>query len=342
MVNSLLDADTEQKASVIIVDWGGGSSPPYAQAVANIRLVGAITAHIIHMIYDELKLANLDRVHMLGHSLGAHLSGYTGYTLSKDFGLHLGRITGLDPAEPLFSDTDAEVRLDRTDAQFVDVIHTDAQPLSSGGNSTSITIVSTVINTITQPYNPYIGLGMRMPIGHVDFYPNGGYNNPGCDASMQDYIQQEKGSFFWGIQQFLSCNHIRSHQFMAESLRSRCPLMGITCESWEAFKEGSCFECNADGHQCIAFGMAARDSYQHQLASGHFLGAFPTVQVYLMNTLGAQHCRAHYKVTVQVSASMESVLHGGEVGTMSMTLHTHIEGRKKVDSEEMSFTPEPL
>jgi len=32
---------------VIVVDWSGGSGPPYPQAVANIRLVGVMTAHLI-------------------------------------------------------------------------------------------------------------------------------------------------------------------------------------------------------------------------------------------------------------------------------------------------------
>lgn len=105
MVHGLIDSEPDQRASVVIVDWGGGSNPPYTQAVANTRLVGVMAAHVIHMLYRELELPDLDRVHMLGHSLGAHLSGYTGYTLQRDFGLTVGRITGLDPAEPLFSDT---------------------------------------------------------------------------------------------------------------------------------------------------------------------------------------------------------------------------------------------
>lgn len=133
MVNALLDNDQDRTASVMIVDWGTGSTPPYSQAVANIRLIGAITAHVIHMIYEEVGLTSLDKVHMMGHSLGSHLSGYTGYTLQKDFGLMLGRITGMDPAEPLFGDTDPLVRLDRSDAKFVDIIHSDAVPFSSGG-----------------------------------------------------------------------------------------------------------------------------------------------------------------------------------------------------------------
>lgn len=32
---------------------------------------------------------------MIGHSLGAHLSGYVGYTLKHHFNCTLGRITGM-------------------------------------------------------------------------------------------------------------------------------------------------------------------------------------------------------------------------------------------------------
>jgi hypothetical protein len=34
-------------ANVVVVDWNGGSGPPYAQAVANIRLVGRAVAIMI-------------------------------------------------------------------------------------------------------------------------------------------------------------------------------------------------------------------------------------------------------------------------------------------------------
>lgn len=118
LMNALLDKDRTGTASVITVDWSGGSSPPYTQAVANIRLVGVITAHILFMVYEQFKMKNLENVHMIGHSLGAHLSGYTGHTLQKEFNLALGRITALDPAEPLFTDTEPVVRLDANDARY--------------------------------------------------------------------------------------------------------------------------------------------------------------------------------------------------------------------------------
>lgn len=37
--------------------------------------------------------------------------------------------SGLDPAEPCFQGLPEEVRLDPSDAMFVDVIHTDSNPM---------------------------------------------------------------------------------------------------------------------------------------------------------------------------------------------------------------------
>lgn len=52
MMHALLDR--ERDASVVIIDWQGGSSPPYARAATNIRLVGAMAAHVAHLIYVSL------------------------------------------------------------------------------------------------------------------------------------------------------------------------------------------------------------------------------------------------------------------------------------------------
>jgi Lipase. len=43
--------------------------------------------------------------------------------------------SGLDPADPYFSGTESIVRLDPTDATFVDIVHTDAAPFVKGGES---------------------------------------------------------------------------------------------------------------------------------------------------------------------------------------------------------------
>lgn len=305
MMNALLDHDRYGKSSVVVVDWGRGSRPPYTQAVANIRLVGVMTAHIIHLIYEELHLRNLDNVHLIGHSLGAHLSGYAGHELSRGFGLNLGRITAMDPAEPLFTDTDPIVRLDRNDAQYVDVIHTDILPIIRGG------------------------LGMPKAIGHVDFYPNGGSNNPGCDESIDRFIIQMNNSFVDGMQQLLSCNHMRSYQYMTESILSKCPFMAVTCETYQDFREGRCFHCDGeDGSHCLKFGLESYQSYK-ALAGMSVMNSGNPIKAYLMTNARQPFCATHYKITIVTSGSVDSISHGGELGLIMVKIKSNTNSETK-------------
>lgn len=316
MMNALLDNEDSHKASVIVVDWGQGSSPPYTQAVANIRLVGVMTAHILHMVKEQLNIPDLTNVHMFGHSLGSHLSGYTGDTLQRSFGLKLGRITAMDPAEPLFTDTDPIVRLDKNDALFVDVVHTDTVPITRGG------------------------LGMPMPVGHVDFYPNGGKDNPGCDRPVEHYIQQESGSFFWGVQQFFSCNHVRSHQFVLEAIKSKETQKAVICNSYEEFKEGRCFGClgHGTGH-CINFGLGSEQSFKKIMGMSDLSRGEP-VKAYFMTSAHPPFFQTHYRISVVMSDSDESMTHGGEVGYISVEVES--ENGKKSGPMKFSRKEEQL
>ena len=59
----------------------------------------------------------------------------------------------------MFERTTSEVRIDRSDAAFVDIMHT------NGGNED----------------NGF--LGINADVGHADFFPNGGHNQAGCGAN---------------------------------------------------------------------------------------------------------------------------------------------------------------
>ena len=45
--------------SVVVVDWRSGSGPPYPQAVANIRLIGAMTAHLLRDLIVSVTTSHL-------------------------------------------------------------------------------------------------------------------------------------------------------------------------------------------------------------------------------------------------------------------------------------------
>uniref|UniRef100_A0A667GS25 Triacylglycerol lipase n=1 Tax=Lynx canadensis TaxID=61383 RepID=A0A667GS25_LYNCA len=112
-----------EEVNCICVDWKKGSQTTYTQAANNVRVVGAQVAQMISVLSTNYSYSP-SQVHLIGHSLGAHAAGEAG---SRTPGL--GRITGLDPVEASFQGTPEEVRLDPSDADFVDVIHTDAAPL---------------------------------------------------------------------------------------------------------------------------------------------------------------------------------------------------------------------
>lgn len=140
----------EDDCVVMCVDWENGASlPNYVKAAANTRLVGKQLSYLLKALKKNNGLDFL-RIHLIGFSLGAHVSGFTG----TDIRLH--RITGLDPAGPLFESQHPNARLDETDADFVDVIHSNGENLILGG------------------------LGSWQPMGDVDFYPNGGRVQHGC------------------------------------------------------------------------------------------------------------------------------------------------------------------
>ncbi|XP_055615911.1 pancreatic lipase-related protein 2-like [Toxorhynchites rutilus septentrionalis] len=316
LVNALLDNDSQGTATVVIIDWRKGSIPPYSQCVADIRLIGAIAAHVIHLLYQELGMRNLDKVHLMGHSLGSHLCGYVGYFLQRDFGLQVGRITGMDPAEPMFADTDPLVRLDVSDAKFVDVIHTDAVPW---------------VERWPRPG----GLGMHQAVGHVDFYPNGGSNQAGCNDPMEKFIRKHENSFFWGFQEFFGCNHVRCHQLYLDAIPQRCPFVAIGCESYEKFLAGECFECDVDGHHCIDFGPNAQLSYRRLIENGNMVEP-RQIRAFMITGDDSPYCRTHYKVTLVLSDSEESRIHGGEVGKLSLEFI----GQQRERSERMEFSKE--
>ncbi|KAL1475065.1 hypothetical protein MTO96_037561, partial [Rhipicephalus appendiculatus] len=136
--------------NVLIVDWRKGAEFPfYFRAARDTPMPGAQLSLLIQkMITSSKNELSAKSVHVVGFSLGAQVAGFCGrhfYIATKK---KLGRITGLDPAGPLFVNSTG--CLSRDDADFVDVIHANAGSLE------------------------HYHLGVDKSVGHVDFYPNGG------------------------------------------------------------------------------------------------------------------------------------------------------------------------
>ncbi|XP_007907350.2 pancreatic triacylglycerol lipase [Callorhinchus milii] len=206
-----------ENVNCICVDWKGGSRTLYSQAVSNIRVVGAEVAYLIGVFESQFNYSR-SNIHVIGHSLGSHVAGEVGKRYAG-----LARITGLDPASPFFKDTPLEVRLDPSDAKFVDIIHSNAAPLF-----------------------PYVGFGLLEPTGHIDFYPNGGKFMPGCDKNIISTIIDLEG--IWeGTRDFAACHHLRSYKYYSESITTKKGFIGFPCDNYEDFSAGSCSSCASEG-----------------------------------------------------------------------------------------------
>ncbi|OXA44860.1 Endothelial lipase [Folsomia candida] len=146
-------------ANFILVNWSGLSGS-FLNPVHHPDLVIGNVAKIGDRIADFIKWldmeggVDLDNTHLIGISLGAHIAGRAGAKIQQDMGgRKIMRITGLDPAGPPDNLGVPHWKLEKNDANFVDV------------------------------YRSYIGPNYDDGIlhAHVDFIINNGQSEPDCN-----------------------------------------------------------------------------------------------------------------------------------------------------------------
>merc|ERR1739838_1203036 len=125
----------------------------------------------------------------------------------------------MDPAGPNFEY-----------ANFVDVLHTNTKG------------------------SPDLSIGIKRPVGHVDIYPNGGIDQPGCTFRYAiDMIRQ------FGINnldQIVKCAHERSVHLFIDSLVNRQQAsMAYRCNSQNAFNRGLCLSCRKNRCNNVGYGV---------------------------------------------------------------------------------------
>ncbi|XP_030630539.1 lipoprotein lipase [Chanos chanos] len=204
--------EREPTANVIVVDWLHRASQHYPTSAENTKLVGQDVAKFVNWL-EGLEYP-LDKIHVLGYSLGAHVAGIAGnLTNSK-----VNRITGLDPAGPSFENADSLRRLSPDDAKFVDVLHTNTRG------------------------TPDLSIGIQRPVGHVDIYPNGGTFQPGC--SLQNTMRMIATYGFYNMDQLVKCSHERAvHLFIDSLVNQAQQSWAYRCGSKDSFNKGLCLSC---------------------------------------------------------------------------------------------------
>jgi len=168
---------------VICIDWrnlaslgtwdiakNGGA---YSGEAQNSVDVGWWMGRLLHSLVQKTGLDS-NNVHLIGHSLGAHVVGMMGRTYTSLSGKQVSRVTGLDPAGPLFVRDAYGLKkhmIGRDSAAFVDIIHTngDFDPYA--------------FNLFSLSHSTKYGA--LQALGHADFYPNGGKRQDasGCSVS---------------------------------------------------------------------------------------------------------------------------------------------------------------
>ncbi|KAG7300645.1 hypothetical protein JYU34_014952 [Plutella xylostella] len=138
-----------------------------------------------------------DNLELVGLSLGAHIVGYAAKHFYSVTGQKPSRVTGLDPAGPCFRSLPPNMRLDASDGQRVDVLHTNID-----------------------------GFGMAEPIGHVDFYANGGEFQPGDIPYVPCLVV---------------CSHLRSVLYWWQALEHAKKFIGVQCDSVQEARFANCY-----------------------------------------------------------------------------------------------------
>jgi len=170
--------------NVFVVDWGLGAS---TDVIVNGIAAGVAIARFLDNLNND-GLLNFNDLTLVGHSMGAHVAGFA----AKNVSGRINTIIGLDAAN-IGNINDPTTRLDSSDAEYVELIQTEI-----------------------------LFIAMSVPVGHANFYPNGGMNQPACGGDFE-------------------CNHMKAIDYFAESLRTYpSQFYAQSCSSMDQMRDNAC------------------------------------------------------------------------------------------------------
>ncbi|XP_044746381.1 phospholipase A1-like [Coccinella septempunctata] len=189
-------------AQVVQVDWKKPAKDLYSLSAFETESAGELIGAFIDLLITNYHVP-MKNIVIIGHSLGGHIAGWAGKKFQEMNGVKLPRIIALDPAGPLFHLRPDSMKLNKDDAVVVMVIHTDGDKL-----------------------------GYKSACGTIDFFPNGGRDQPGCwDIDLGNL------STYTGP---VTCDHSRAWQFFNEAIDVPDSFLSWQCESYKDFRDGKC------------------------------------------------------------------------------------------------------
>lgn len=198
--------------NLIVVDWSQiAKLPRYEFALKSVEKVGG---SICNRLTKAVLSAGVKhaKVHLIGHGLGALVSGPAVRCLTKE----VGRITALDP-----DNTGTSGAISKDDAKLVDVIHVNGGSLNEGC------------------------IGSPLVLGHLNFflnrhrqsYRNDGFNYqhvPGCQDEVYTSIRDLAQSY----DQAKSCSHEAALAIYKESITNDKSFQSFQCAAWRNYGRG--------------------------------------------------------------------------------------------------------
>jgi len=203
--------DKHSDTDVILLDWSN-SNGVWPTDYDGSAQVGVDVGRWVGVCLGGLKNMNkISELHVVGHSLGAHLLGKAARTYNKwTATANIDRLTALDPAGPRWVMGNlcppipylAENVLRKEGMEYMDIIHT-----NSGLKPSTATVWPT--------------LGMRAPVGDIDFYPDGGQWQEGCNDRLVG-----------GGNMGTPCSHNRAVKYFYWSIKEPDMFPSKRCDDW--------------------------------------------------------------------------------------------------------------